>query len=495
MNKLSERSAAEADPRRWPALVILLLASFMNMVDVSIVNVALPSMQSGLGASSSQVEWVVAAYVLSFALFLLPFGRLGDIVGRRGMFLLGVSAFTVSSALCGFAPGIETLIGARVAQGVAAAMMIPQVMSIVAVIFPPAERNRAFSFFALTAGLASVAGPIAGGLLVSADLWGLDWRPIFLVNIPLGLVCLPTAWRLVPPVSPHPGLRNDFVGIALFGLSILAVVFPLVEGRAYGWPAWTFALLAVGLAGFALFYAWQRRRARQQRAELLPVALIRNRNFFVGTVMTLLFFSGIPGLFMVLAVFLQSGFGFSALESGLTTIAFPVGVLLASLAGGRLGNRLLSLRVAAGSLLLALGMFYLRLVLAGIADAIDRVAFVPPLLIAGAGLGVAVTALFQTILQGVPPQDAGSGSGALQAFQQVGGALGVALVGQIFFSGLEQGWAEGSTSAHVIFTIAAGNALWYEVAAFLAVALLVPLLRPLSSTPAPASGPLPPVGR
>jgi EmrB/QacA subfamily drug resistance transporter len=494
MNKLFERSVPDADPRRWPALVILLLASFMNMVDVSIVNVALPSMQSGLAASSSQIEWVVAAYVLSFALFLLPFGRLGDITGRRGMFLLGVSAFTVSSALCGFASGIEMLIGARVAQGIAAAMMIPQVMSIVAVIFPPAERSFAFSFFALTAGLASVAGPIAGGLLVSADLWGLDWRPIFLVNIPIGLICLPAAWRLVPSVSPHPGLRNDFVGIALFGLSILAIVFPLVEGRVYGWPIWTFVLLAAGLAGLVLFYAWQRHRARQQRAELLPVALIENRNFFVGTVMTLLFFSGIPGLFMVLALFLQSGFGFTPLESGLTTIAFPVGVLLASLAGGRLGGRFLSLRVAAGSLLLAFGMFYLRVVLVGTGDVVDRLAFIPPLLIAGVGLGVAVTALFQTILQGVPPRDAGSGSGALQAFQQVGGALGVALVGQLFFTGLEQG-AVGALPAHAAFTAAAGNALWYEVAAFLAVALLVPLLRPLSPAAVPTGGPIPSAGR
>lgn len=490
MIKLSERSAPDADPHRWPALAILLLASFMNMVDVSIVNVALPSIQSGLATSSSQVEWVVAAYVLSFALFLLPLGRLGDIVGRRGMFLLGVFAFTVSSALCGFAPDIEMLIGARVAQGVAAAMMIPQVMSIVAVIFPPAERSFAFSFFALTAGLASVAGPIAGGLLVSADLWDLDWRPIFLVNIPLGLVCLPAAWRFVPPVSPHPGLRNDFIGIALFGLSILAIVFPLVEGRAYGWPSWTFILLAAGLAGLVLFYVWQRRRARQQRAELLPVALIENRNFAIGTVMTLLFFSGIPGLFMVLALFLQSGFGFTPLESGLTTIAFPVGVLLASLTGGRLANRFLSLRVAAGSLLLAFGMFYLRFVVVGIGDMVDRQAFVPPLLIAGVGLGVAVTALFQTILQGVPPQDAGSGSGALQAFQQVGGAIGVALVGQLFFTGLEQGGAR-ALPAHDVFTAAAGNALWYEIGAFLAVALLVPLLRPLS----PTGGPIPSAGR
>ena len=479
------QTAAQADRRRWMALAILLLASFMNLVDVSIVNVALPSLQANLGANSSQMEWVVAAYVLSFALFLLPFGRLGDIVGRRGMFLLGVSVFTIGSALCGFAPSIETLIGARVLQGIAGAMMIPQVMSIVAVIFPPQERTFAFSFFALTAGLAAVTGPIAGGLLISADLAGLDWRPIFLVNIPLGIVTVVVATRAVPRVPPHPGLRNDFVGIAIFALSILALVFPLIEGRAYGWPIWAFGLLATGLAGLVAFYFWERRRARLGQAQLLPVALLENRNFAIGTQATLIFFSGIPGLFMMLAIFFQSGFGLTPLESGFTTVPFPIGVLVASVLAGRLGNRLLSQRVATGALLLAGGMAYLRFTLGGVGDTIDQWAFVPPLFMAGAGLGVAVTALFQTILQGVPPQDSGSASGALQAFQQVGGAFGVALVGEIFFTWLEHAQQWGAASTQSAFVHAAASATWYEIVAFLVVALMAGLLKPMAQPQAP----------
>ena len=471
------QTAAEADPRRWVALIILLLASFMNLVDVSIVNVALPSLQSNLGASSSQIEWTVAAYVLSFALFLLPFGRLGDIVGRRRMFLLGVSAFTIGSALCGLAPTIEILIGSRVVQGIAGAMMTPQVMSIVAVIFPPDERTRAFSFFALAAGLAAVTGPIAGGLLISADLWGLDWRPIFLVNIPIGILAVIAAFRFVPSVTPHPGLRNDFVGIGIFALSVLAIVFPLVEGRTYGWPIWAFALMVLGLAGLVAFYLWEQHRDRARLTALLPVALLENRNFLVGSLMTLIFFSGIPGLFMMLAIFFQSGFGLTPLESGLTTIPFPIGVLVVSILAGRLGNGVLSQRVAIGSLLLAGGMLYLRFVLSGVDATIDRWLFAPPLFMAGAGLGFAVTALFQTILQGVPPKDSGSASGALQAFQQVGGALGVALVGEIFFTRLEQARQLGSVSAHSAFVDAATAADWYEVIAFLVVAALVLLLR------------------
>ncbi len=482
MNQPDLQAASPPDPRRWPALFFLLLASFMNMIDVTIVNVALPVMQADLGANSSQIEWVVASYVLAFALFLLPFGRLGDILGRRKMFLWGVMAFTIGSLLCGVAPTIETLIGARVLQGIAGAMMTPQVLSIATVMFPPKERGFAFSFFGLTAGLASVAGPMAGGLLISADLWGLDWRPIFLINIPLGIIAVVAAMRYVPKVPPHPGLKNDFVGIAIFGASILAIVFPLVEGRVYGWPTWAFGLIAAGILGLVAFYFWERRREKQGLSELLPVALLANRNFAVGTLMTLVFFSGVPGLFMVLAIFFQTGFGFTPLDSGLATVAFPVGVLVASQINGRMANKWLSRRLFAGAVLLAIGMVMIHMVITGIGETVDAWAFVPGLLIGGLGMSTAISALFQTILQGVPHKDAGSASGSLQAFQQVGGALGVALVGEIFFSTLERG---GAASMQAGFVNAATNATWYQIAAFAVVALMVPLLKSRPQAPAP----------
>ncbi len=484
MNQPNPQAATPPDPRRWPALFFLLLASFMNMIDVTIVNVALPEMQTDLGANSSQIEWVVAGYVLAFALFLLPFGRLGDIIGRRTMFLWGVVAFTIGSALCGIAPSIETLIAARVAQGIAGAMMTPQVLSIATVMFPPQERGFAFSFFGLTAGLASVAGPMAGGLLISADLWGLDWRPIFLINIPIGIIAVLAAMRYVPKIAPHPGLTNDFVGIGIFGASILAIIFPLVEGRVYGWPAWAFALLVAGIIGLVGFYFWERSREKAGKSELLPVGLLANRNFTVGTLMTLVFFSGVPGLFMVLAIFFQTGFRFTPLESGLATLAFPVGVLVASQFNGRLANKWLSRRLFVGALLLTVGMIMIHMVITGIGQSIDAWAFVPGLLIGGLGMSTAISALFQTILSGVPPKDAGSASGSLQAFQQVGGALGVALVGEIFFSTLEKGDAAGMQAA---FVNAATNATWYQIAAFALVAAMVPLLkaRPAQSPPMP----------
>jgi EmrB/QacA subfamily drug resistance transporter len=474
-------SAAEPapDPRRWIALAVLLLATFMNLMDMTIVNVALPSLQQNLGASSNQIEWVVAAFQLAFALGLLPFGRLGDIVGRRGMFIVGVLGFTAASAFCGLAPNIETLIFARALQGLAGAAMTPQVLAIAQVIFPMSERGFAFSFFGLASGLAAVSGPIIGGTLIAGDFYGLDWRPIFLVNVPIGIFAAVAAWLLISRIPAHRQLSNDFVGIGLFGLAILGLVFPLIEGRSYGWPLWTWGLIAGALALLAVFYLWERGRERSGRAELLPVKLLANRNFALGVAMSLVFFSGVPGFFLVIAIFLQVGFGLTPLESGLTTVPFSIGVLIASYISGRLKSRFLSQRVATGSLMLAIGMAYVRYVIGTVGTEVDHWAFLPPLLLSGVGLGVAISGLFQTILMGVPPRDAGSASGSLQAFQQVGGSLGVAIAGEIFFTWLDHAQLWGATSKPEAFIRAAQASTIYEICAFLAVAVMVLFLKPV----------------
>ena len=465
-----------ADPRRWPALFVLLIANFMNLVDVTIVNVALPSMREGLGATDSQIEWVVAAYVLAFALGLLPFGRLGDILGRTNMFLWGVAGFTIASALCGLSPNIEFLIGARVIQGLAGAMMTPQVLAIATVTFPPQERGQAFSLFGLSAGLASVCGPILGGLLISAQLFGMDWQPIFLVNIPVGIAAVIAGYFLIPRLPGHATLKNDYVGIALFGLGIVCVVFPIIEGRAYGWPLWAFAMIATGAVLLVGFVLWTRARAQAGLPQLLNFDLITNRDFMFGAFVITVFASGIPGFFMVISILLQSGFGFSPLESGLTNTPFSVGVLLASFIAGKLGSNFLRGRLAVAGAMLAGGIATLHFIIAASGDSIDRWTFLPPLLIAGIGLGLGFSALFQLVLRNVPHRDAGAGSGALQAFQQVGGALGIALVGEMFFGSVSAGFAAGN-APHAVFAEAASYALWYQVGSFLLVLLLVPFFK------------------
>ncbi|MDB5474349.1 MAG: transporter [Devosia sp.] len=479
------------DPRRWLALFVLLIANFMNLIDVTIVNVALPSMRDNLGATDSQIEWVVAAYILAFALGLLPFGRLGDIFGRTRLFLIGVMSFTVASALCGLAPNIEFLIVARVIQGLAGAMMTPQVLAIATVTFPPHERGQAFSLFGLSAGLASVCGPILGGILVSANLFGMDWQPIFLVNIPIGIAAVIAGWLLIPRLPGHPGLKNDFVGIVLFGVAILAIVFPIIEGRAFGWPLWAFGMIAAGFGFMAAFVGWTRGRARAGEPQLLNFDLITNRQFMFGAFVTTVFASGIPGMFMVISLLLQSGFDLTPLQSGLTNTPFSVGVLIASAIAGRFGSRYLRGRLATSGALLVLGIGWLRLYLAGVTETIDQLAFLAPLLIAGIGLGLGFSSLFQLVLANVPRRDAGAGSGALQAFQQVGGALGVAFIGQIFFGRLSGNLA-ASQGAGPAFAEAAALALWYQVVCFGLVLALAFVFRPFQNQPqGHASGAVP----
>lgn len=470
------RSRAEADPRRWVALTVLLLASFMNLIDVTIVNVALPSLQHDLGADSTQIEWVIAAYVLSFALGLLPFGRLGDIVGRTHMFLIGVAAFTLASALCGLAPSIEWLIFARVLQGLAGAAMTPQVLAIAQVTFPPEEKGQAFSLFGLSSGLAAVTGPIVGGLLIGANLWGLDWRPIFLVNIPFGIFAVVAGWYLIPRMPGHHGLRNDFIGIALFGAAVVAIVFPLVEGHSLGWPAWLWGLMALGLLITGIFVIWERHRARQDEPQLLNFSLISNPNYLLGLLITTIFASGVPAMFMVISLMLQSGYGFTPLQSGLVNTPFSLGVLAVSLFIGRLGQRFLRTRLAVGAAILAVGITWLDFTIRGLGAEISHMQFIPPLLLSGIGLGMGFSGLFQSVLAGVPARDAGAGSGALQAFQQIGGALGIALVGEIFFTRLAANFAAGN-APHVAFSQAAAPAIVYQIVSFSLVVLLVPFLR------------------
>ncbi|PSK87571.1 EmrB/QacA subfamily drug resistance transporter [Limimaricola soesokkakensis] len=449
---------------RWIAMAALLVAGFMNLIDVTIVNVAIPSLQDALQASDSQIEWVVAAYILSFALFLLPAGRLGDVVGQRRMFVIGVTVFTIASALCGLAPGIGSLVAARVLQGLGGAMMTPQTLALVPALFPPRERGAAFALFGLSAGLASVAGPLLGGVLIGADIMGLDWRPIFLVNIPVGAVAVLGALRFVPKVPGDAALRLDLAGMALAGTGLMLLLFPLIEGRQLGWPVWVFAMMVAAIPTGAGFVAWQRRQARRGAPQLIPASLLANADYVTGSVLATLLFAGIPGFFLVFAIFLQLGYGLTPLESGITTLPFSLGVLGASVLSGRLGTRWPRERITAGAVLLVIGMTALRLMLPEAGGALSRAAFIVPLALSGLGLGTAVSPLFQTVLANVADRDTGAGSGALQSFQQVGGALGVAVMGQLFFGMLRGGGG---------YPDALTAALWFNAAAFVAVALLV----------------------
>lgn len=459
-------------PGRWFAMAALLMANFINLIDVTIVNVALPSMQDAFGATDSQIEWVVAVYILTFALLLLPMGRLGDVVGRRRMFLMGVGVFTLGSTLCGLAPGINSLVAARVVQGVGGAMMIPQTLAIVPALFAPKERGLAFALFGLAAGLAAVTGPVLGGLLIAGDFWGLDWRPIFLVNIPVGVVAVVATLRFVPLLPGDADLRLDFIGVALAGLALMMVLFPLIEGRQLGWPLWCWLLMLGAAPVTAGFVLWQKAQARRDAPQLVPASLFDNREYMIGTGLIMMIFAGIPGFFLVFAILLQVGNGLTPLQSGLTTVPFSAGVLVASILSGKLGVRWPRARIAIGAVCLAIGMIGLRFVLPGAGEALSRSGLALPLAVAGIGLGSAISPLFQTVLANVQGRDTGSASGALQAFQQVGAALGLAVMGELFFSTLKTR-LPGAADPVAVYSDAMSLAVTFSTVSFILIALLV----------------------
>lgn len=458
------------DPGRvgnpWAATVLLLMGNFMNLVDVSIVNVALPSIKADLNATETQIEWISAAYVLAFAVALLPCGRFGDKLGRKRLFLSGVALFTLASVLCGLAPGVGVLIGARALQGIGGAMMVPQVMAIMHVIFPPDQKARAFALAGVVVSLGAVTGPLLGGLLITADLYGLDWRPIFLVNLPVGLLVVLGGLKLIPRLDSARGMAIDWPGVALFALAVTLVVLPMIEGPLLGWPWWSLALLALALPVAALFLRRQHALERAGREQLLPVALLRDGGFLSGVTVVMLHFSAIPGMFLVLAIYFQTGFGLSPLESGLATAPFPLGVMVGSWITGRFGTRILTARIALGAAVLLAGMAWLRHLGGHPPMPFGVTTLAGPLALNGLGMGLAISPLFQLVLKDVPGRIAGAATGGMQAFQQVGAAIGIAIVSSLFFVALRGGADHPAALAH---------ALSYQLVVFSAILTVLAL--------------------
>jgi EmrB/QacA subfamily drug resistance transporter len=421
------------DPRRWLTLVVLLLAAFMNLLDISIVNIAIPSIQRNLHASYADVQWALAGYTLAYALVLITGGRLGDTLGRKRLFLVGVTGFTLMSAACGAAQSPGMLIGCRVAQGVLGAIMIPQVLAVIQVIFPARERIKALAAFGVTAGLGTVSGPLLGGLLTQHNLFGLDWRPIFLINVPVGIFAVVASLLLVrESKAPRPP-RLDPGGVALISAALLLLLYPLVQGRQYGWPAWTFVSMAASAPVFALFVWYERMKNRRDGSPVVQLRLFRKRSFAVGTAIAVTFFLGVTSFALILTLFLQIGLGFEPLHAGLTFLPFSVGVLVSSAAAARLAPKFGRGVTMVGALVMAAGMVGLIATVHHYGAAVTTWEMLPCLLVAGLGMGAVIAPLADILLDGVQPQDAGSASGVFNTSLQLGASIGVALIGVIFF--------------------------------------------------------------
>lgn len=426
---------AGADPKRKAALIVVLFAAFMDLLDSTIVNIAVPAIQADLETGYSTVQWVVAAYLLSFAVLLILGGRLGDMYGRKKIFLVGVAAFTASSALCGLVPDPNLLVFARALQGASAAMMVPQVLSIITAAFPPKERGAALGAFGGVAGLATVGGPIIGALLIDADLFGLGWRVIFLINIPVGIALFAAASAVVRESRSDKPIRLDVVGTVLVTAGLLMLLFPLVQGRELDWPAWTFLLMAASLPVLGLFLAHQRRRHARHGSALIVPGLFRSRSFSAGLVANVVFFAVVIGHFLIFIIFLQTGLGFSVLRAGLTGLPWSFGVSFgaafsATVLTAKLGRKVMTI----GAVLLAVGMAGISLTIELRGDEIGSWSLLPALLVGGLGMGMIIAPILDFILADVPAEHAGAGSGLVNALQQVGGAVGIAVVGAMFLA-------------------------------------------------------------
>jgi EmrB/QacA subfamily drug resistance transporter len=413
---------------------VLLAGTALIVLDFFIVNVALPSMQSDLHAGPAVLEWVVAGYGLTLATFLIAAGRIGDRIGRRRMLAAGVAVFTLASAGCGLAPSATALVAARLVQGAGAAMISPTVLALIGALFTAEERPKAIGVYATVMGVAAASGQLLGGLLLHADVAGLGWRLVFLVNVPVGVVALAAIRRTVPESRSGESSRFDLGGLALLTGALTALVLPLLTGQSEGWPIWTIATLAAAPALVIAFVAKQSRTARRGGSPLLDPAALHDRSLRAGLLVQFGFWAGQASYFLVLALYLQLGRGLGALQSGLVFTILAAAYLVASAkapaASARYGG---AATITTGAAALAVGHVLAIAGAVGI-DGWNGVALLAPgLVLEGIGMGLCIGPITTTVLSQVQPRHAGTAGGVLSTVQQVANAVGVALVGLLFF--------------------------------------------------------------
>ncbi|AZP18483.1 DHA2 family efflux MFS transporter permease subunit [Streptomyces aquilus] len=429
-------AASAPDRRRWFALAIVMTAAFMDLVDVTIVNIAIPSIRAEAGASVSQIQWITAGYALAFAAGLITGGRLGDIHGRKRLFLIGIGGFTLASALCGLAANPEMLVASRFLQGGMAALMVPQVLSIVHATFPAEERGKVFGLFGAIVGLGAVSGPLLGALLTEWNLFGLEWRPIFLINLPVGIAGLILGSRYITESKAPRALKLDLVGVALVTLGLLMLLYPLTRGRELGWPLWGYVSMAGAFVVLAALVTYEKRKTARDGSPLIELSLFRVKSFAAGVAVQTVFGIGLGIFFLVWTMYMQVGLGWRPLKAGLTGVPFSIAV---STAAGlsvqklvpRVGGRTV---LQSGALTMVAGVLLYLWEAGRYGTAIAPWQMALPLVVMGLGMGLIFAPLTDMVLSGVPREHAGSASGLINTVQQMGNALGLGLVSVVFFN-------------------------------------------------------------
>jgi EmrB/QacA subfamily drug resistance transporter len=451
----------------------VLFSSFMDLVDATIVTVAAPAIARDMGAGDAQIQWTIAAYTLALGAGLITGGRLGDQFGRKRLFMIGLAGFMVTSALCALAVTPGMLIGMRAAQGLAAGIMVPQVFGVIRASFAPSERAKAFGAYGAVQGLASVAGPLLGGFLVEADLFDLGWRTIFWINVPISILALAVGARVLPESRSASTARVDLVGALLAASGLLLLLLPIIQTETWGWTAVSYALLAAGIILLTIFLAYERSLADRGGEPVFDPALLKIRAFAIGLSASVLFFGGIGSFFLTLSVYLQLGTGRTAWETGLVILPYALGSIITSGVGVALAIKAGRALLITGSLTIAASQLVL---LAVIRDGSDPGFWLLALglFIGGLGLGLAAPILVNVALAGVPGRSAGAAGGVLSTVNQIGGSIGIAVLGTVFFAAITGSTTDAPRLAdygHALSIVLVVTAVLYLVAGLVMLAL------------------------
>lgn len=432
----------EVPRRAWQALIVLLLGMFMALLDTTIVNVALPTVETSLDASEATLSWIISGYALAFGLALIPAGKIGDRVGHKWVFFAGLALFTVASFACGLAQNDLQLVIARIVQGLAGGIFVPAVTAFIQLLFPGQVRGKAFAIMGAVIGVSTALGPIAGGLIIEAFGNENGWRGVFWVNLPIGAVGLIAAAFLLPNRSEIESETRsetgiDWVGLLLVTAGLVALLVPLIEGQDQGWPVWTYITLAAGALLIAAFGAWEVRYTKRGHNPLVPPKLFAHPAFTGGTILALVYFASFTSIFFTLSLLWQSGLGNSALSSGAVMLPFAIGSIIASSQSNKLTQRLGRTVLLLGTSLVAVSLIWMWILLATTDPSeLTNWKLLVPLLIGGLGNGAFIAPNAQFIVATVDRQDAGAASGVISTMQRIGSAVGIAVIGSVLFGSL-----------------------------------------------------------
>lgn len=436
-------------PRLRAVLIVVIIADVLDLLDSTITTIAAPTIARELGGGESLVKWLGASYALALGVLLVVGGRLGDRYGKRRMFLIGIAGFTLASLAAGLAIDPTMLVAARLVQGGFGALLIPQGIGILLTALSREQLPTVFSVFGPVLGGASVLGPIVAGLLINADLGGLTWRPMFLINILLGTVGFIAAYRVLPPDGERSDVKIDGLGAGLIGLSMLGLIYGLIEGSTSGWDAVPIVCLAVGVVAFVLFAVRQRVAANP----LILPSLLANRGFTSGLLLGLAFFAAVNGFTFVISLFFQLDLGLSPMQAAFGLLPLVFGIIIASFLARPLIPRLGRTLVVIGLGVTVLGAAGILATVLIAGDTANAVSTIPALLVFGIGMGTCFSSIYDVAIGDVAASEAGSASGSLSAVQQLAAAIGSAVVTTVYF---DQAAAHGGTHAVIVSVLVVG---------------------------------------